>query len=196
MNWESAAVAAHVYKTILEKGYGCDVELVPGGHGADHHLHDREGRTPDLAPEIWINSAREVVGRAVKEGRLKIAGEILKDGGEEGWWIPDYFLKKHPELTTLQAVLKRPDLFPDKEEPGKGRFLQLPVGLGLPNHQRQPVRGLRPQEGRFRVVRSGIRRRPLRGHRQGLRNARSRSSATTGRRPRSSASIRWSGSRA
>ena len=32
------------------------------------------------------------------------------------------------ELTTLQAVLKRPDLFPDKEEPGKGRFFSCPSG--------------------------------------------------------------------
>ncbi len=129
MNWDSAAVAAHVYKTILDRGYGCDVDLVTGDTVPTTTSMAEKGE-PDLAPEIWINSAREVIERAVKEGRLKIAGKILKDGGEEGWWIPDYFLKKHPELTTLQAVLKRPDLFPDKEEPGKGRFYSCPSGWG------------------------------------------------------------------
>ena len=85
---------------------------------------------PDIGPEIWLNSAREPVEKAVADGRLKIATEILSDGGEEGWWVPDYLVKDHPELSTLQAVLKRPDLFPDKEEPGKGRFLTCPSGWG------------------------------------------------------------------
>jgi len=30
MNWASANFMAEVDKVILEKGYGCDVELVPG----------------------------------------------------------------------------------------------------------------------------------------------------------------------
>ena len=30
MTWASAAVAAHMEKIVLEKGYGCEVELVPG----------------------------------------------------------------------------------------------------------------------------------------------------------------------
>ncbi|MBT5834517.1 MAG: ABC transporter substrate-binding protein, partial [Deltaproteobacteria bacterium] len=30
MNWASAQFMAQVDKVILEKGYGCDVELVPG----------------------------------------------------------------------------------------------------------------------------------------------------------------------
>ena len=30
MTWASAAVAAHMEKIILQKAYGCEVELVPG----------------------------------------------------------------------------------------------------------------------------------------------------------------------
>ncbi len=127
MNWDSAAVAAHIEAMILDKGYGCDVELVPGDTVPTVTSMTEKGE-PDIAPEIWINSVREVMDKAVKEGRLKIAGEILSDGGEEGWWVPDYVVSKHPELTTLQAVMKRPELFPDKEEPGKGRFYGCPAG--------------------------------------------------------------------
>lgn len=129
MTWGSAAVAAHVDQIILSKGFGCKAELVPGDTVPTVTSMTEKGE-PDLAPEVWINSAREVIEKAVAEGRLKKAGEILSDGGEEGWWIPDYMLKKHPELTTLQAVLKRPGLFPDKEEPGKGRFYDCPAGWG------------------------------------------------------------------
>ncbi len=127
MTWASAAVAAHVADIVLAKGYGCDTELVPGDT-VPTVTSMTEKNEPDVAPEVWINSAREVVEAAVKEGRLTIAGEILADGGEEGWWVPDYLVKKHPELTTLQAVLERPDLFPDKEERGKGRFYTCPAG--------------------------------------------------------------------
>ena len=127
MNWDSAAVAAHVEGIILTKGYGCQVEMVPGDTVPTVTSMTEKGE-PDIAPEIWINSVSEVVDKAVKEGRLKIAGEILTDGGEEGWWVPEYLVKKYPDLTTVQAVMKRPDLFQDKEDPGKGRFYGCPSG--------------------------------------------------------------------
>ena len=127
MTWASAAVAAHVEDIILSKGYGCQSEIVPGDTVPTVTSMTEKGE-PDIAPEIWINSAREVVEKAVDEGRLKIAGEILSDGGEEGWWVPDYVIEENPDLTTLQAVLKRTELFPDKEEPGMGRFYTCPAG--------------------------------------------------------------------
>ena len=127
MTWASAGVAAHVEDIILAEGYGCDTEIVPGDTVPTVTSMTEKGE-PDIAPEIWINSAREVVEAAVAEGRLAIAGEILSDGGEEGWWVPDFVVEQNPELTTLQEVIKRPDLFPDKEEPGKGRFYGCPPG--------------------------------------------------------------------
>ena len=127
MNWDSAAVLARVEAIILAKGYGCEVDLVPGDT-VPTVTSMTEKSEPDVAPEIWFNSVKEVVTKAEKEGRLKKAGEIFSDGGEEGWWVPDYVVKANPELTTLQAVIKRPDLFKDKEEPGKGRFYGCPSG--------------------------------------------------------------------
>ena len=127
MSWASAGVAAHVQDVILSKGYGCQSELVPG-NTVPTVTSMTEKSEPDIAPEIWLNSAREPIEKAVAEGRLKIAGEILSDGGDEGWLVPTYVVEKHPELTTLQAVLERRDLFPDKEDPGKGRFYTCPSG--------------------------------------------------------------------
>ncbi len=127
MNWASAEFAAHVDKFILEKGYGCTVELVPGD--TNPTIASMTSRAqPDVAPEIWMNSAREVIEKAVKEDKLTVAGEILSDGGIEGWWIPKYMLDKHPELTTLEAVLKRPDLFPNPEDKSRGALYTCPPG--------------------------------------------------------------------
>ncbi|MFQ5625863.1 MAG: ABC transporter substrate-binding protein, partial [Methyloligellaceae bacterium] len=127
MNWASAELAAHVDKFILENGYGCDVELIPGDTMPTTSSMTEKGE-PDIAPEIWMNSVRQVIDKAVGEGRLKIAGEILNDGGEEGWWIPKYMVGKHPELTTLDAVLKRPDLFPNPENKSRGALHNCPSG--------------------------------------------------------------------
>lgn len=127
MSWASAGVAAHVQNIILGQGYGCQSELVPG-NTVPTVTSMTEKSEPDIAPEIWLNSAREPIEKAVAEGRLKVAGEILSDGGEEGWFVPAYVVKQNPELKTLQAVLERPDLFPDKEDPGKGRFYTCPSG--------------------------------------------------------------------
>lgn len=129
MTWASAAVAAHVEKIILQNAYGCHVELVPGDTVPTSTSMVERGE-PDIAPEMWLISTRAVIDRGVREGRVKIAGQILSDGGEEGWWLPKAFVAKHPELTTLAEVLKRPDLFPDPEEPGMGRFYGCPSGCG------------------------------------------------------------------
>lgn len=127
MTWDSAAVAAYVVDIILAKGYGCETEVVPGDT-IPTLTSMTEKNEPDIAPELWVNSVRDALDRAVEEKRIAIAGEILLDGAVEGWYVPAYVVEKHPELTTLQAVLKRPDLFPDKEEAGKGRFYNCPSG--------------------------------------------------------------------
>ena len=48
----------------------------------------------------------------------------------EGWWLLPHTLDAHPELTTAQAILARPDLFPDKEDPSRGAFHGCPAGWG------------------------------------------------------------------
>ena len=167
MTWASAGVAAHVEDIILKEGYGCDTEVVPGDTVPTVTSMTEKGE-PDIAPEVWINSAREVVEAAVAEGRLTIAGEILSDGGEEGWWVPTYVVEQNPELTTLQEVIKRPDLFPDKEEPGKGRFYGCPPGWACEIVNRQPLHGLWPERRRVHAVQPRLGRGAGGCHRQRL----------------------------
>ena len=127
MSWGSAAITAHVERLILDEGYGCNVELVPGDTVATiSSMIERQ--QPDVAPEFWTNADRDTIARGVAENRLKVAAKVLSDGGIEGWYIPNHMLRAHPELTTLQAVLQRPDLFPDAESRGKGRFYTCPAG--------------------------------------------------------------------
>lgn len=127
MSWGSAAIIAQIERIILERGYGCTVEMV-AGDTVPTTTSMSERQEPDIAPELWTNTNRDVIERGVRENRLKIASKVLSDGGVEGWYIPKFMVDAHPELTTLQAVLNRPDLFPDAEAPGKGRFYTCPAG--------------------------------------------------------------------
>lgn len=127
MNWQSAEVLAHIDNIILSKGYGCDVELVPGDTMPTLTAMMERGQ-PDVAPEAWINAVRQPLDAAVKSGQLHYAAQALKDGGVEGWWIPQYVAEANPSIKTIDDALKRPDLFPSVEEKGKGVVHNCPSG--------------------------------------------------------------------
>lgn len=127
MNWQSAEVLAQIDKMILSEGYGCDVEVVPGDTMPTMTSMTEKGQ-PDIAPEMWINSVREPIDKAVAEGRLHYAAESLSDGGVEGWWIPQYLADAHPDIKTIDDALKHPELFPAPEDDRKGAVHNCPSG--------------------------------------------------------------------
>ena len=126
MNWASAEMFAHVDKMVLENGYGCNVELVPGDTMPTATSMMEKGE-PDVAPELWINAVRLALDNAVGEGRLHYAAEVLSDTGEEGWWIPQYMADANPDIQTVYDVIERPELFPHPEG-GNGAIYTCPSG--------------------------------------------------------------------
>lgn len=127
MNWQSAEVLAQIDNIILSKGYGCDVELVPGDTMPTLTSMMEKGE-PDVAPEAWINAVREPLDNAVAEGKLVYAAESLSEGGVEGWWIPKYIAEANPDIKTIDDALARPELFPDPENPDMGAVHNCPSG--------------------------------------------------------------------
>ena len=129
MNWPSAELMANVDAIILENGFGCEVELIPGATVTTFASMNEKGE-PDVAPELWVNAVREPLAIAIDEGRLHslVNGPITELG--EGWWIPPYTRDNNPELETVLDVLGRPDLFPHPEDSSKGAFVGCPAGWG------------------------------------------------------------------
>ena len=130
-NWASAELMANVDKIILEEGYGCEVELVPGATMPTFTSMNDKG-SPDMNPEQWANAVYTPLKKAVSEKRLIIANGAPITGLGEGWWLNPAALKKHPKLKGMTAVqiLEHPELFPDKEDPSKGAFMGCPAGWG------------------------------------------------------------------
>lgn len=129
MNWASAQLMANVDKAILEQGYGCNVELIPGDT-MPSFTSMAEKQQPDVSPELWVNAVREPLAKAIDEGQLHSIRKAPITGLGEGWWIPPHTAANHPELKTVLDVLERPDLFPDAEDPSKGAFIGCPAGWG------------------------------------------------------------------
>ena len=73
-NWASAELMAEVDKVILENGYGCEVELIPGSTMPTFTSMDEKG-APDMNPEQWANAVYTPLIKAVDEGRLVIANK-------------------------------------------------------------------------------------------------------------------------
>ena len=127
MTWPSAAALAHIHAIILEEGFGCDVEIVTGDTVPTSSSMLSRG-TPAVAPELWTSAIEEPWAQGIEDGVVAKLGDAITDGTVEGWFIPRYTQEEHPELTTAEAVIARPDLFPDPENPGMGRLYSCPPG--------------------------------------------------------------------
>ena len=121
MNWASASVVTNVAKFIMEQGYGCKVTAVPSDT-VPAATSLAENGEPDIATEMWINSA-PVYQKLEAEGKVKTISNVLSDGGAEHWLVPKYLADKHPELKTIEGVLANPELV-------GGRFHNCPEGWG------------------------------------------------------------------
>ena len=128
MNWASASLMANVDKIILEKGFGCEVELVPGDTMPSFTSMNEKG-APDVAPELWANSVMNPLKKAVGEKRIHIVNKNPISGLGEGWFVNPAVVEKHG-IKTVQDLLKRPDLFPHPEDKSKGAFVGCPAGWG------------------------------------------------------------------
>ena len=129
MTWLSAASFAHITKIILKNGYGCNVELVPGDTvPTATSMYSKS--EPDIAPELWVSTAEAIWLKAKEKGNLYKASDIFADGGQEGWWVPDYVLKDHPEIKSVLDLKNNPKVFAEIENPNKGRIYGCPPGWG------------------------------------------------------------------
>lgn len=127
MTWPSAAALAHIHATILDKGFGCSVEIVTGDTVPTSSSMLTRG-TPAVAPELWTSAIEDAWAKGIEDGTVVQLADAITDGTVEGWFIPDYTQAAYPELTTAEAVIARPDIFPDPEDSSKGRLYSCPPG--------------------------------------------------------------------
>ena len=129
MNWQSGELLANVDKFVLEQGFGCKVDFVPGDTVPTITSMVEKGE-PDIAGEAWVDLVPEIVKRGTEEGRIVQIGQALSDGGVQGWYIPKFIVDAHPEIKTVDDALGHPELFPNPEDSSKGAVFNGPTGSG------------------------------------------------------------------
>jgi glycine betaine/proline transport system substrate-binding protein len=154
MNWSSASLIANIDKVILTEGFGCNAELVPGDTMPTGTSMIEKGE-PDIAPEMWSNSMKEALDRGVADGRLRYAGKSLSDGGEEGFWVPQYLVDENPELATIEGILANPQLFPHPENADAAMFMGCPAGWNCQLSTTNLFNALGMEEAGFELVDPG-----------------------------------------
>lgn len=153
MDWASAEIFAYIDNIILENGYGCEVELVPGATISTATSMIEKGE-PDIAPELWINAFRTNLNKAVSNGKIHYGAEIFSDTGEEGWWIPQYIADANPDIQTVEDALNRPDLFPHPNGYGAALYT-CPSGWNCQLSTNNLFRAYNGRAKGFRIVDPG-----------------------------------------
>ncbi|UOM36380.1 ABC transporter substrate-binding protein [Acuticoccus sp. I52.16.1] len=129
LDYGSAAFHTALARTVLEKGYGCETEVVPG---TTLVLNTGMGRGDvDVLMEVWTANTAQAFLDAEAAGDVERLGATFPDASE-GWFVPRYVVEGEgapaPDLVSVSDLKDHADLFPDDEEPGKGRFLNCVIG--------------------------------------------------------------------
>lgn len=125
LDWESGQIVTAILARILEDGYGCRTDVVPGSTTALETALLQDDI--QIIAEQWIGRS-DVMTRAVQEKRAVIVGDTLAGGAVQGWYIPRYLREQHPDLKSVDDLGRFAHLFPNPEQPGKARFLNCPAG--------------------------------------------------------------------
>ena len=130
LNWESGEFLTAVVRQMLERGYGCKTETVPGNTVTlEQALSDDDIQ---VVAEEWV-SRSDVWKKAADAGKVRAVGHPFA-GASEGWYVPDYMVHgPHAVAPDLRSVDQLSDpryvrLFADPEQPSRGRFLNCPSG--------------------------------------------------------------------
>lgn len=131
LDWDSNSFNNGVAGFILEHGYGCDVDEIPGS--TIPLLNGMIRGDIDVTMEMWIPNVREAWEKAVADGDVKAIGTSFPDAIQK-WFVPKYLVEGEdapaPDLKSVSDLPRYAELFEDPEEPGKGRFYNCILGWG------------------------------------------------------------------
>lgn len=128
-SWDSVAFHNQVARYILEKGYQCKTDEIPGS--TIPLFNGMLRGNIDIAMEIWTQSVDKMWDEGIKKGKFKEVGTNLLDA-VQGFYVPKYLIEGKnapaPDLKKVVDLKKYALLFKDPEDPTKGRFYNCTLG--------------------------------------------------------------------
>ncbi|WP_158937298.1 glycine betaine ABC transporter substrate-binding protein [Burkholderia sp. S171] len=146
LGWDSGRFYTELFRVILERGYGCKTESIPGTNAISQNALI----TGDLDVFAEYPTGRTLaVEQAAAEGKLKLVGNLLQGGIQEGFYVPEYVIKGDvsrnikplaPDLQSVPQLAKYATIFADDEDPSKGRILNCPIGWQCESDNAQKIK--------------------------------------------------------
>jgi len=135
VNWESGAFITAVLREVLERGFDCHTETVPGNSVTLEQALANDD--VQIFAEEWVGRS-DIWKKAESQNKVRAIGHPFTDA-TEGWYVPDYVVKgdaardivaSAPDLRSVAQLAdqKYIALFKDPEQPERGRFLNCPSG--------------------------------------------------------------------
>jgi len=129
LDWDSNTLHVDVARFILEKGYGCETDVMNGT--SLPLLAGLSRGDVDVMMEVWVDNILNAWNDMLKKGTVAWLGVNFPDA-DQGWYVPRFLVEgpqaKAPDLKSVSDLLKYKKLFTDPEEPSMGRFYNGPIG--------------------------------------------------------------------
>lgn len=147
LDWDSNAFNTEVARVILERGYGCETDVLPG---STLPLITGLGQGDiDVIMEVWRDNATEPWDAAVEAGNAVSLGTNFPDA-VQGWFVPRYVIEGDaargieamaPDLRSVSDLKEHWQLFRDPEVPAKGRFYNCILGWSCEEQSTRKLKG-------------------------------------------------------
>ncbi|HOV04846.1 MAG TPA: ABC transporter substrate-binding protein [Hyphomicrobiales bacterium] len=131
LDWDSNSFHTAIASFVLEHGYGCKTDKIPGS--TIPLLNGMARGDIDLTMEIWQDNVKDAWEEALEKDQVVDLGVNFPDA-IQGWFVPKYLIEgddaKAKGLKSVADLPKFKDVFKDPEEPEKGRFYNCIAGWG------------------------------------------------------------------
>jgi len=120
--WAGATANVYVVKYVLEKNFGCKINIVKLPESTPLFQAMTDGKV-DVVLEDWGNIHLKINQHFVTKQKSIV--DLGPSGvvGHIGWYIPTYLMKQHPEFKTWRGLKGKETLFKSPESGSQGMFL-------------------------------------------------------------------------
>lgn len=129
LDYDSARFHNALARMILDEGYGCATDELPGS--VIPLVGGMSRGDVDVVMEIWSANPVQVWLDAREKGQVVEVGTNFPDA-REAWFVPRYVVEgadaPAKDLKSVGDLPKYTKLFEDQEETDKGRFYNCPAG--------------------------------------------------------------------
>ena len=147
LDWDSNAFHTELARIILERGYGCETDVLPG---STLPLITGLGQGDiDVLMEVWRDNVTEPWNEALEAGTAVSLGTNFPDA-VQGWYVPRYVIEGDPargiepmapDLRSVSDLKDHWQLFRDPEVPTKGRFYNCILGWSCEEQSTRKLKG-------------------------------------------------------